>query len=41
VEALTPTINGAPSWENPAATELRKREIVWDIGSNNVAFGGD
>lgn len=41
VETRPPTINGPPSWENSAATELRKREIVWDIGSNNIAFGGD
>ena len=39
VESRTPTINGAPSWENPLATELRKKEQVWDIGSDDVLFG--
>jgi prepilin-type processing-associated H-X9-DG protein len=41
VETRTPTINGAPSWENPTATELRKKEIVWDIGSDDTQFGKD
>lgn len=41
VETRTPTINGAPSWENPAATVLRKKEIVWDIGSDDTQFGKD
>jgi prepilin-type processing-associated H-X9-DG protein/prepilin-type N-terminal cleavage/methylation domain-containing protein len=39
VETRTPTINGAPSWEDPLATALRKKEIVWDIGSDDVEFG--
>jgi prepilin-type processing-associated H-X9-DG protein/prepilin-type N-terminal cleavage/methylation domain-containing protein len=39
VETRTPTVNGAPSWEDPLATALRKKEIVWDIGSDNVEFG--
>ncbi|WP_162660030.1 DUF1559 family PulG-like putative transporter [Tuwongella immobilis] len=39
VETRTPTINGAPSWESTVATELRKREQVWDIGSNDIEFG--
>jgi prepilin-type processing-associated H-X9-DG protein len=39
VETRTPTNNGAPSWEDPLATALRKKEIVWDIGSDNVEFG--
>lgn len=41
VEVRTPTINGAPSWEPPAVTDLRRKEIVWDIGSNDVEFGGN
>ena len=41
VETRTATINGAPSWEDPAATILRKKEIVWDIGVDDVAFGKD
>src|SRR5262249_15535983 len=41
VETRTPTINGAPSWEDPQGTALRKKEIVWDIGTTNVEFGGD
>ena len=39
VETRTPTINGAPSWEDPTATLLRKKEIVWDIGTNDIEFG--
>jgi len=39
VETRTPTINGAPSWEAPAATALRTKEIVWDIGSDDSLFG--
>jgi prepilin-type N-terminal cleavage/methylation domain-containing protein/prepilin-type processing-associated H-X9-DG protein len=39
VETRTPTINGAPSWEDPLATVLRRKEIVWDIGSTDVEFG--
>jgi prepilin-type processing-associated H-X9-DG protein len=39
VETRTPTINGPPSWEDPAATALRQKEIVWDIGSDDSAFG--
>jgi prepilin-type processing-associated H-X9-DG protein len=39
VETLTPTINGAPSWEDPAATALRRKEVVWDIGSTDAEFG--
>jgi prepilin-type processing-associated H-X9-DG protein len=39
VEPRTPTLNGAPSWEAPEATALRTREQVWDIGSDDSAFG--
>jgi prepilin-type processing-associated H-X9-DG protein/prepilin-type N-terminal cleavage/methylation domain-containing protein len=39
VETRTPTINGAPSWEVTAATDLRKKEQVWDIGSDDKEFG--
>ncbi|MCI0701095.1 MAG: DUF1559 domain-containing protein [Planctomycetia bacterium] len=39
VETRTPTINGAPSWEDPLATALRKKELVWDIGTNDIEFG--
>ncbi|AWM40418.1 putative major pilin subunit [Gemmata obscuriglobus] len=39
VETRTPTINGAPSWENPAATVLRNKEVVWDIGASDIEFG--
>jgi prepilin-type N-terminal cleavage/methylation domain-containing protein/prepilin-type processing-associated H-X9-DG protein len=39
VETRTPTINGAPSWENPQATVLRKKELVWDLGSDDTLFG--
>jgi prepilin-type N-terminal cleavage/methylation domain-containing protein/prepilin-type processing-associated H-X9-DG protein len=39
VETRTPTVNGAPSWENPAGTALRKKEVVWDIGSTDAEFG--
>jgi prepilin-type N-terminal cleavage/methylation domain-containing protein/prepilin-type processing-associated H-X9-DG protein len=38
-ETRTPTINGAPSWESAVATELRKKEQVWDIGSDDKEFG--
>jgi prepilin-type N-terminal cleavage/methylation domain-containing protein/prepilin-type processing-associated H-X9-DG protein len=41
VETRTPTINGAPSWENPDATALRTKEVVWDIGSDDREFGKD
>ena len=41
VETRTPTVNGAPSWEAPDATALRKKEIVWDIGTTDVEFGRD
>ena len=41
VESKTATINGAPSWEAPAATVLRKKEVVWDIGSDDILFGKD
>ena len=39
VETRTAAINGAPSWEDPAATVLRKKEIVWDIGTDDIEFG--
>jgi prepilin-type N-terminal cleavage/methylation domain-containing protein/prepilin-type processing-associated H-X9-DG protein len=39
VETRTPTINGAPSWEDPLGTALRRKELVWDIGSTDVEFG--
>jgi prepilin-type N-terminal cleavage/methylation domain-containing protein/prepilin-type processing-associated H-X9-DG protein len=39
VETLTPTNNGPPPWEDPQATALRVKEIVWDIGSDNSQFG--
>jgi prepilin-type N-terminal cleavage/methylation domain-containing protein/prepilin-type processing-associated H-X9-DG protein len=39
VETRTPTINGAPSWENPAGTALRRKEQVWDVGTTDVEFG--
>jgi prepilin-type N-terminal cleavage/methylation domain-containing protein/prepilin-type processing-associated H-X9-DG protein len=39
VETRTPTITGAPSWEAPEATALRKKEIVWDIGTTDAEFG--
>ncbi len=39
VESRAPTINGAPSWENPLGTALRERERVWDIGANDAEFG--
>ena len=41
VETRTATINGAPSWESPAATVLRKKEVVWDLGTDDVLFGKD
>ena len=41
VETRTPTVNGAPSWEDPLATAVRKKELVWDIGSTDVEFGRD
>ncbi len=41
VETRTPTVNGPPSWENPTATVLRKKEVVWDIGSDDTLFGKD
>jgi prepilin-type N-terminal cleavage/methylation domain-containing protein/prepilin-type processing-associated H-X9-DG protein len=41
VETRTPTINGAPSWEDPAVTALRRKELVWDIGTTDAEFGGD
>ncbi len=39
VENRTPTINGPPPWEDPAATALRVQQVVWDIGSDDSAFG--
>jgi prepilin-type processing-associated H-X9-DG protein len=39
VETRQPTINGAPSWEDPQATALRKKEQVWDIGTTDAEFG--
>jgi prepilin-type N-terminal cleavage/methylation domain-containing protein/prepilin-type processing-associated H-X9-DG protein len=39
VETRTVTDNGAPSWENPAATVLRRKEHVWDIGTDDTLFG--
>lgn len=39
VESMRPTNNGAPSWEDPAATELRVREKIWDLGSDDSLFG--
>lgn len=39
VETRTPTNNGAPSWEAPEGTALRKKEQVWDIGSDDNWFG--
>jgi prepilin-type processing-associated H-X9-DG protein len=39
VETRTPTVNGPPSWENPQATELRRKEVVWDIGTDDKEFG--
>jgi prepilin-type processing-associated H-X9-DG protein/prepilin-type N-terminal cleavage/methylation domain-containing protein len=39
VETRTATSNGAPSWEKPAATALRTKEVVWDIGPDDVEFG--
>ncbi len=41
VETRTPTITGAPSWEAALATELRKKEVVWDIGTDDTQFGRD
>jgi prepilin-type N-terminal cleavage/methylation domain-containing protein/prepilin-type processing-associated H-X9-DG protein len=41
VETRTPTVNGPPSWENPTATVLRKKEVVWDIGTDDTLFGRD
>ncbi len=41
VETRAATINGAPSWEAPAATVLRKKEQVWDIGTDDALFGRD
>jgi prepilin-type N-terminal cleavage/methylation domain-containing protein/prepilin-type processing-associated H-X9-DG protein len=39
VENRTPTNNGPPPWEDPQATALRVKEIVWDLGSNDSLFG--
>jgi prepilin-type N-terminal cleavage/methylation domain-containing protein/prepilin-type processing-associated H-X9-DG protein len=39
VETRTPTNNGPPLWEDPQATALRVREIVWDLGSDDTLFG--
>ncbi|MBA4191289.1 MAG: prepilin-type cleavage/methylation domain-containing protein [Planctomycetaceae bacterium] len=41
VETRTPAINGPPSWENPTATVLRKKEVIWDIGTDDTLFGKD
>jgi prepilin-type N-terminal cleavage/methylation domain-containing protein/prepilin-type processing-associated H-X9-DG protein len=41
VETRTPTVTAAPSWENPVATALRHREILWDIGTDDTLFGKD
>jgi prepilin-type processing-associated H-X9-DG protein len=39
VESRTVVNNGAPSWENPAATVLRTKEQVWDLASDDGPFG--
>lgn len=39
VETRTPTNNGAPSWEKADAIAFRTKEIIWDIGSDDVEFG--
>jgi prepilin-type processing-associated H-X9-DG protein/prepilin-type N-terminal cleavage/methylation domain-containing protein len=39
VETRTPTNNGPPPWEDPQATALRIKEIVWDLGSDDSLFG--
>ncbi len=41
VENRTPTDNGPPSWEDPVATVLRRKEVVWDIGTDDALFGKD
>jgi prepilin-type N-terminal cleavage/methylation domain-containing protein/prepilin-type processing-associated H-X9-DG protein len=41
VETRTPTQNAPPSWENPGSIALRTKEVVWDIGSDDVLFGKD
>ena len=41
VETRPPTNNGHPPSEPASAVSLRQREIVWDIGSTDVWFGGD
>ncbi len=44
VETRTPTITDPTTWKyppDPAATVLRKKEIVWDIGTNDIEFGKD
>lgn len=41
VETRTPTINSAPSWEGEEGLNLRKKEVLWDIGSDDVEFGKD
>ncbi len=39
VEVYTPTNNGPPPWEDPVATALRIKEIVWDLGADDSLFG--
>jgi prepilin-type processing-associated H-X9-DG protein len=39
VETRAPTNNGPPSWEDPQATALRVKEMVWDLGSDDSLFG--
>jgi prepilin-type processing-associated H-X9-DG protein len=39
LEAREPTNNGPPPWEDPQATALRTKEIVWDLGSDDSLFG--
>ncbi len=41
VETRAPTINGPPPWENAQGTALRERELIWDIGTNDIGFGGE
>lgn len=38
-EVRRATINPIPAWENPLATELRRKEQVWDLGSDDTLFG--
>ena len=41
VETRTPTINAPGPYTTAAQDAVRKKEVLWDIGSNDIEFGKD